>query len=168
MHSTEHTDRLIERSLSAYGVKEPVCVLRTKKGKPYVSAEGLFVGVSHTATLVLVAVAPHDFGMDVERRDRRLQHLGKLMETCCTPEEKEQLLQMNIAERTEGFLTLWTRKEALLKQRGAGLCDLKWAQTNEAEGHFHTFYRGSYIITVYAEDKVQEIKEKNMDGVCFE
>lgn len=166
-HSTKDTDRLIERSLIAYGVTEPVSVLRTKTGKPYVTAEGLFIGVSHTASLVLVAVASCDFGMDAERCDRHLHHLEKLLSKCCLAEEKEQILQLDVAERTEKFLALWTRKEALLKYCGTGLAGLKDADTNGVSGCFYTVHRGKYVITIYAEEQIQTINEENMDGVCF-
>lgn len=168
-YGAEDTENLIKKSLQDYEGKQEVSfVLRTKEGKPYVSTEGLFVGVSHTVSLVLVAVAPYDFGIDAERCDRELHNLDKLVEKCCTKEEKESILKANDEEKRKRFLTLWTKKEALLKCWGVGLSGLQTADTYAVSGYFHTLQRGNYIITVYAEEPIQGIKEKNMDGICFE
>ncbi len=170
----EGTDALIAKSLSAYGkerglsLKEPIKILRTEKGKPYVLSEGLFIGVTHTESLVLIAIASSNFGIDVERNDRPLSQMDRLLTRLYSQREQETVLGQKEAAQKQCFLALWTKKEAFLKCLGTGLKDLKQADTFGVEGSFYTIERGAYLITVYAKQPIDRIEERNAEMICFE
>lgn len=85
----------------------PQKLLKNDVGKPI--ADGWFCSLSHTEQLVAVAVARKSVGIDLERENRFVserffEHV--LHETDVWTTDKEQLIR------------LWTKKEALFKQRG--------------------------------------------------
>lgn len=94
---------------------------RDPSGRPVVGgSSGLEVSVSHTADLVLAAVAiGYRVGVDVELvRDGPWRLLPR---HALTANELAVLEECPPAERIEAFLRYWTRKEALLKAAGIGL-----------------------------------------------
>ena len=76
---------------------------------------------SQADDLTMVAVAQgRRVGVDVER----LRHIGdaaEIADALFTPREAELLRSMSPASRSRAFLTLWTRKESLVKAIGGGL-----------------------------------------------
>ncbi len=174
MQLAEGTDALIAKSLSAYGkerglsLKEPITIMRTEQGKPYVLSEGFFVGVSHTVSLVLVAVASFDFGLDVERKDRLLSQKDRLLTRFYSQKEQAEVLGQKEGAQKQCVLSLWTKKEAYLKYMGTGLKDLKQADTFRAEGSFYTIEHGAYLVAVYAKKAIDKIEERNLETICFE
>ena len=92
-------------------------------GKPTAWVGGTPAGVhfnlSHTKGLVAVAVAPFEHGLDVEPIDRTVS-LAIAHHYFC-PEEIAWLNALPTARQTEGFLRLWTLKEAFIKATGLGL-----------------------------------------------
>lgn len=88
------------------------------KGAPYLSDHpDLYVSISHCRRAVAAAVsAASRVGIDVECR-RRVD--DSLIERVCTADEKESIRLSD--DPTMTFLQLWTRKEAVLKQRGTGI-----------------------------------------------
>ena len=98
-----------------------VLLERDPGGRPVVGgSSGLEVSVSHTADLVLVAVAAgYRVGVDVELvRDGPWRLLPR---HALTANELGVLEQCPPAERNTDLLRYWTRKEALLKAAGIGL-----------------------------------------------
>jgi 4'-phosphopantetheinyl transferase len=92
-------------------------------GKPYLpdaSRAGLEFNLSHSADVVVVAVARHRWvGVDVEqvRTDLDVDGLAKRLFSAA---ERSLLDRTPSQQRYEAFFTLWTRKEALLKAAGTG------------------------------------------------
>jgi 4'-phosphopantetheinyl transferase len=80
----------------------------------------LHFNVSHSYDWAVVAVADFPIGVDVERVDTG-QDWDGIADIMFHPEEREQLRQAHRDQRTLGFFTTWTRKEAYLKAIGAGL-----------------------------------------------
>lgn len=78
--------------------------------------------LSHSADLALVAVGRRALGVDVERRDRAVEHL-ELAERFFSPDERDALraLAADDAAVVDGFFATWTRKEAYLKATGHGI-----------------------------------------------
>lgn len=91
------------------------------RGRPVLLGfpEGPHFSLAHSHDLIVIAVAPVPVGVDVQREplpgtvDALLHRLH--------PAEREGLLRMPPAGRTEAFARLWTRKEAYLKGLGTGL-----------------------------------------------
>jgi 4'-phosphopantetheinyl transferase len=93
--------------------------------------------LSHTEGLVAVAVAPFEQGLDVEPLDRRVD-LAVADRFFC-PEEIDWLNGLPEAEQAEGFLRLWTLKEAFIKATGRGLSeglDTFWFEVFPPSLHF--------------------------------
>ena len=103
-----------------------ILVGRTARGRPWVRATGsgaeLPVSVSHDADVVVVAArAAGPVGVDVERC--RMLPAVALARRWFAPAEVHWLCGLPEAERTTGFLLLWTAKEAVGKAAGLGLRD---------------------------------------------
>lgn len=71
------------------------------------------MSISHSAERVAVAVASAPVGVDVEQLIEL--DIGPLVDTVLHPDERSGI------EDADGFLTVWTRKEAVLKALGEGL-----------------------------------------------
>lgn len=79
------------------------------------------LSVSHSGNLVAVAIAQqHPLGVDVEEM-RPLRNLHSLEQMVLSAKEVAGLRRLPDATRSLAFLTLWTRKEAVLKALHRGL-----------------------------------------------
>jgi 4'-phosphopantetheinyl transferase len=100
----------------------PKC--RRPHGKPWLTRPApapIELSVSHSGNRIVVAFAwGTAVGVDVEqlRPDVAVDELARHV---LTGQEAEQLRGLDGPERTAGFLTYWTRKEAVLKALGHGL-----------------------------------------------
>jgi 4'-phosphopantetheinyl transferase len=90
-------------------------------GQPVLPGGSLATSLSHSGTWVAIAMARAvTVGVDIERFPSRVD-LMSLLTTICTPPEAAQVLRLPDANREAALLTLWVRKEALLKAFGTGL-----------------------------------------------
>jgi 4'-phosphopantetheinyl transferase len=94
-------------------------------GKPSLSgrnaSSGLFFNLSHSAGLVVYAIArERNLGIDVEhvRPESAGEDIAKRFFSAC---EVNELQTLPPEERVQGFFHCWTRKEAYLKATGMGL-----------------------------------------------
>ena len=102
----------LRRLGSAYLIRKYVGegVKRDEWGKP--KKEGVYFNVSHSGEYVVLALAPAEIGVDVEKREGKNADIFSAIAT----EE----------ERGEDFYFVWTQKESLLKCVGSGIVvDLK-------------------------------------------
>jgi 4'-phosphopantetheinyl transferase len=90
-------------------------------GKPRLP--GLHASVSHSGGTVAVAIGlDGPVGIDVEEIGQHdPAELERLAVDVLAPEEQTALAQLTGRDRERGFLTYWTRKEALVKATGDGL-----------------------------------------------
>jgi len=95
---------------------EQVAFAYSATGKP--STVGLEFNVAHSGDVVLIATHSHPIGIDVERLDR-VGDIASMARTCFTARERVFMFERATAQ--EGFVRLWTRKEAWLKAVGTGL-----------------------------------------------
>lgn len=113
-------------------------------GKPSAQRDGqpapVSFNLSHAAGMVGVAVFEQpdvSVGFDLERFDRRIEL--ELADRYFRPEEVDWLASLAPAERSRGFLRLWTLKEALIKATGEGLSrelDSFWFEVFPPRLHF--------------------------------
>lgn len=94
------------------------------KGKPVALCDGrrldVHFNLSHTGGMVAVAVAHGlEVGLDVEAVDRKVELA--VADRYFFGAEADWLSTLEPARRTEGFLRLWTLKEAYIKATGRGL-----------------------------------------------
>ena len=91
-------------------------------GKPRLAVgSALRFNLAHSDGLAVCAVADErEVGVDVERV-RRVGDVDRLAHTVLSKRELAELARWGPDRVDEGFLTAWTRKEAVLKARGEGL-----------------------------------------------
>ncbi|NVK72796.1 MAG: 4'-phosphopantetheinyl transferase superfamily protein [Oceanospirillaceae bacterium] len=93
----------------------------TLSGKPFIN-ENIAFNLSHSISSVVIALVDSSdknaIGVDMECF-RDMADLESMIEIVCHPDERQHL---NLCEnRSKGFFTIWTAKEALLKACGSGL-----------------------------------------------
>lgn len=98
-----------------------------ERGKPELAPEfsgvGLRFNVTHTASLVVMAVTRAGLvGVDAESLDARAAPLA-LATRYFTADEARQLAGCSASEQQRCFYRLWTLKEAWLKATGRGVAD---------------------------------------------
>ncbi|MDF9557574.1 4'-phosphopantetheinyl transferase Sfp [Bacillus tropicus] len=97
----------------------PVCKLQ--HGRPQLPDGMPQLSVSHSGEWVVVAFTRSvPVGVDVEQMNPNVDVM-KLAEGVLTGIEKAQVMKLPNEQKIEGFLTYWTRKEAVLKATGKGL-----------------------------------------------
>lgn len=90
-------------------------------GKPALANRRLHFNLAHSGELALVAVTRDDpVGVDVERI-RPSSSLPRIARRVLSAAERRRLEAVADAERPRAFYLAWTRKEALIKARGAGV-----------------------------------------------
>jgi 4'-phosphopantetheinyl transferase len=94
-------------------------------GKPKLaadcSADGLRFNLSHSDHIALYAVArQRELGIDVERIEPKFAEDG-IAEKFFSRNEVAKLRSLPTSARLHAFFNCWTRKEAYVKARGAGL-----------------------------------------------
>jgi 4'-phosphopantetheinyl transferase len=98
-----------------------VPLTHTSSGQPQLPGTGLSTSLSHSGNYVAMAICgASTVGIDIEQSPPRVA-LDDLLTTICTPAEAATLRELSPAALTHALLTLWTRKEALLKAFGIGL-----------------------------------------------
>lgn len=101
---------------------EDVRLARGAHGKPYLPDGGPAFNLSDTKDAVVVAIGGADeLGVDIETVERRTDH-DLVAGHYFTPDEVAHI-QAGGAEGKRRFLTLWTRKEAVLKASGVGIME---------------------------------------------
>ncbi|WP_203594741.1 4'-phosphopantetheinyl transferase family protein [Wenzhouxiangella limi] len=88
---------------------------------PALAAGGLRFNLSHSGDWLVVAVARHSaVGVDIERR-RELPRAAALAQRFLSPAEARTVAALAEPARSECFLNLWSRREALVKARGGSV-----------------------------------------------
>jgi 4'-phosphopantetheinyl transferase len=98
-----------------------VNLARSADGQPLLPGTGLATSLSHSGTMVAVAIGRGAaIGVDIEGYPQRTP-LHDIASVLCTPREADAMATLDGEARTRALLELWTRKEALLKAFGIGL-----------------------------------------------
>ncbi len=93
----------------------------TPAGQPRLRESGMSTSLSHSGSWVAIAIAcAPTVGVDIERSPPRMA-LDDLLTVICSPAEAVGMQRLPGDEREAALLSLWTRKEALLKAFGIGL-----------------------------------------------
>ena len=117
------TIRPIEAVLARYlGLRPSSVVLRrSRAGKPELEGSPFRVSLAHSGDVAVVAVTyGREVGVDVELLRARTESWA-LSSHALTHSERARLQALPASRRSEAFLSMWTRKEALLKAVGVGL-----------------------------------------------
>lgn len=120
------------------GAKDPT-VLRTDAGKPYFKDLPIKFSVSHSGHRVILAVSEREIGADIQFMSPRSTDIAKRYFTAAECDY--------IGSDISRFYEIWTKKEALGKWRGTGLCDV--LSTDVKNLVFYTENDGLYTVAVY-------------------
>lgn len=93
-----------------------------KKEVPFVKDVPVFVSLSHSGGLVVLAVDEQPVGVDIERSFVR-RNLSAIVEKCFSPETAHTYNLLKPSERRAFFFRVWTMREASVKWQS--LCALK-------------------------------------------
>ena len=129
-----------------------VSIRRTPFGKPVLVGSPLFVGVTHTDTLAVIALSDVSFGIDCENGGRIVKRSERIAHRFFSDAERALLDACESApERQRLFLDIWVKKEAYVKYLGTGFRDLAKVDTCAADihGHFEKIPHGDDILYVY-------------------
>lgn len=114
------SEEALKHVLSHYLGLPSAKIVKNEHGKPFVEnvKDRLFVSVSHTESLLFVAVSDENVGLDAEPMDRQTDYV---------PIIKRFPLEERAEIRTvQDFLRHWTAKESAIKWLGGTLAhDLK-------------------------------------------
>ena len=111
------------------------------RGRPSLAAAASTadLSIAHSDSVVALATGPVPLGVDVEDRPAPAVDLRGVAEVVASPRELEELRTVADADLPRLFQRWWTRKEALVKARGAGFLedptrlDVGWAATTRVE-----------------------------------
>src|SRR5579859_3256141 len=93
----------------------------TADGRPQLEGTGYATSLSHSGAYVAIAISrTTSIGIDIEQSPPRAG-LRDLTSVLCTPTEAAAVEQLPPEQRELALLSLWARKEALLKAFGVGL-----------------------------------------------
>lgn len=126
---------------------------REKGGKPFLADfPSLHMGVTHTASVLAVAVADTPVGLDMEETRRRVDNRRRIAKKYFTAPEFDEFLRDGADDAA--FLRRWVKKEAYVKYTGKGLKALAGVDTTAlsgcftplaVEGHFAVLYTGTPV-----------------------
>ena len=158
-YTKKDTDKLIEKSLESFFGEgyspEAFSIKRDSDGKPLIEStkENVFVGVTHTDKLVIVALSHENFGIDCEDALRVIKRQHSVVNKYFTDKEKEYVYPSGVetGEKDERirFLEIWVKKEAYVKYLGTGLRDMVKTDVFSLPGRFEKVNYGNNIIYIY-------------------
>jgi len=167
---------LLGKVLLQYGLRTRYNISEAETGilpnkKPYLKGHHLHFNISHSKDLVVCAIAEYALGIDIEFNDPKVSYLDfKFQMTNYEFQEID-----NSDNKTKGFFTYWTRKEAVIKAHGAGMMlpldtfeVIKDECTIEGESFFtrEIFIHEDYHSYIASSD--QKIKEVSLIFKYFE
>lgn len=157
-HTSSDTDKLILESLRRYSdlhgkttalPVSSVRVLRTENGKPYLESGFPALGVTHSDSVVIIALHDTPFGIDCEDIGRRIPHLDALCKRFFSKAEQAFVENGPESEKEHRFLEVWVKKEAYVKYTGDGLQSLSDTDTTALPGHFENRSDEKHILYLY-------------------
>lgn len=92
-------------------------------GKPYLSDRSLYFNLSHSGSIMLLALAREEIGIDLEKICPKVE-ITPIAQAYFSEEEAAELHHLPVHQQTKRFFELWTNKEALSKASGLGLAQV--------------------------------------------
>ena len=153
-HKRADTDVLLQASVGAFCEEENLCpyngkVLRTSLGKPFLENDYLYVGVTHTQSVLIIGVSKEYFGIDCESKSRIPKNPQRVMNRFFTENERQFIL--NSENQSEAFLDIWVRKEAFVKFTGEGISGLCNCDVTQIKSFVSVENDKNLIIYIYKE-----------------
>lgn len=147
--SSGNSDKEIITSVRAYLECEnaDVTVTRDEYGKPHITEpQGIFVSVTHAESLLLVAVAEYEIGIDAESGGRTVRNPSALARRYFCEDE---IAFLGEKPTTSAFVDMWVKKEALSKLLGKGVPAMREMSvfSEKITLKRHTVYSGYVVYT---------------------
>ena len=166
-HSRADTDARILESLKRcfpQALSSEPLILRTQTGKPYLSTGFPEIGVTHSDSVILVALHDAPFGIDCEDKDRRVLHRDALSRRFFSDGERA-FVQSGRTEdqKRQRFLEIWVKKEAYVKYTGQGLMQMPLVDSLRLPGHFENRSDETRFIYLYYPPQ-PTTEKRNPDG----
>lgn len=117
--------RAVTRRMLAAAVNDDPKALRLQVnpyGKPELAGDRRHFNFSRSGGTGLLVIGETSLGIDIERA-RFVVEKERIAEQVFGRHERDWMLRVTDPERTARFLTIWTRKEALVKAAGRGLSE---------------------------------------------
>ena len=133
----------------AYSLDNLPTIIRSEQGKPFFQHHPqLQFNLSHSGSFALCALDDFPVGVDIEVIR---PHHPRLAERICSPTEREWVMAQPDPHRT--LISLWTKKEARVKQDGCGLTvplrEIAVPLTDESANldglHFHSLSGDDWV-----------------------
>ena len=139
-----------------YAITGPPLFSFQSGGKPFLDDHpGIHFNLSHSGDVAVCAISDQPVGIDIET-PRKISN--SLIDY--TMNESERELIAASGDPSTAFLTLWTKKEALLKLTGEGISNqLKDVLDEEGKYLFETCLTDRYV---YSIAKYRDIPEKGL------
>lgn len=136
---------LMEGLRKEYGITEAPLFEYMEGGKPVIVGHPeIHFNFSHSGHVALCALDSQPVGADVETPRKITPSL-----IAYTMNDEEQTLITSAPDREKAFLSLWTKKEAVMKLTGEGIrSDLKSVLAHPEDYHFETKTTEHYIYTL--------------------
>ena len=155
-HTSKDTDFLINKALCGYFGKEVSAkIIRTSDGKPYLKEyPSLHVGVTHTDSVVLIALNEKPFGIDCETTGRTAKNMSAISEKYFSDNERAYIFAKNLDEEsiTTRFLEIWVKKEAYVKYTGEGIKGMSKCDVTSLYGFKLIENTKNLLIYIYEEN----------------
>ncbi len=116
-------------------------IISEKGRKPFISkpASDILFNISHSGEWVLIALAQHELGIDLEKINPEFD-FGNLFEDHFSEDEQDYISAAS--DVLFAFFYLWTRKEALIKAWGTGLQDhMKWIPVLNVDSYLDRYQK---------------------------
>ena len=123
-------------------------------GKPFLPIDNIEISITHSEGLVAVALSAGEgkVGIDAELSERYDQEKQKrLVERFFNENEKREFFNENAPS---GFVSIWTRKEAVAKRDGIGLAKSFGIKENPS-GKIYEFKLLNFVLAVATEGERQ-------------
>ena len=172
--------RYLARQLLALALQktpEQVQINVDSKGKPQLFEPDWHFNISHSGSLLALAFGNQGpLGIDIESRRLSSAQIQRLARRYFATDEQLWLSQTDSAD---GFLQLWTIKEAVLKAHGGGIANnlnaVRW-QPSEDVAHFngtpyqlHQYcYQHSRVTLALNDTKSASVESLNLPDLPFD
>ena len=136
---------LMEGLQKEYGITEPPVFEYLEGGKPVIKGHPeIHFNFSHSGKVALCAIDNQPVGADIEMPRKITPSL-----IAYTMNEEEQSIIASALDQITAFLSLWTKKEAVLKLTGEGIrSDLKTVLAKSELYHIETVTTDKYVYSI--------------------
>lgn len=136
---------LMEGLRNEYGITEPPVFDYLEDGKPIIKHHPeIHFNFSHSGNVALCAIDNQPVGADIEMPRKITPSL-----IAYTMNEAEQTQIASAPDQIMSFLSLWTKKEAILKLTGEGIrSDLKTVLAKPELYHIETITTDKYVYSI--------------------